>query len=50
MRSVSYFYTEVNGIPVCLVCSQQVSVVKNNIRMFRKGCSLIVLIIIIISR
>ena len=22
------FFTEVNGIPVCLVCSQQVSVVK----------------------
>ena len=31
--SVSYFFTEVNGIPVCLVCSQQVSVVKEyNIR------------------
>jgi len=27
------FFTEVNGIPVCLVCSQQVSVVKKyNIR------------------
>ena len=31
--SVSYFFTEVNGIPVCLVCSQQVSMVKEyNIR------------------
>jgi len=27
--SVSYFFTEVNGILVCLVCSQQVSVVKD---------------------
>jgi len=45
--SVSYFFTEVNGIPVCLVCSQQVSVVKEyNIRVFRKCCSLNVLIII----
>jgi len=26
--SVSCFFTEVNGIPVCLVCLQQVSVVK----------------------
>ena len=27
------FFTEVNGIPLCLVCSQQVSVVKQyNIR------------------
>jgi len=26
--SVPYFFAEVNGIPVCLVCSQQVSVVK----------------------
>ena len=31
--SVSYFFTEVNGIPVCLVWSQQVSVLnKYNIR------------------
>jgi len=31
--SVSYFFTEMIGIPVCLVCSQQVSVVKEyNIR------------------
>jgi len=42
--SISCIFTEVNGIPVCLVCSQQVSVVKNNIRVFRKGCSLNVLI------
>jgi len=42
--SVSHFFTEVNGKPVCLVCSQQVSVVKDyNIRVFRKGCSLNVL-------
>ena len=31
--SVSYFFTEVNVIPVCLLCSQLVSVVnKYNIR------------------
>jgi len=31
--SVSYFFTEVNVIPACLVCSQQVSVVnKSSIR------------------
>jgi len=42
--SVSHFFTDVNGKPVCLVCSQQVSVVKEyNIRVFRKGCSLNVL-------
>ena len=38
-------FTRVNGIPVCLVCSQQVSVVKKY-RIFRKGCSLNVIIII----
>jgi len=37
--SFSLFFTEVNGKPVYLVCSQQVSVVrKYNIRVFRKGC------------
>jgi len=42
--SFSHFFVEVNGKPVCLVCSQQVSVVKEyNIRVFRKGCSLNVL-------
>jgi len=43
--TLSYFFTGVNGIPVCLVCSQQVSVVKKY-RIFGKGCSLNVIIII----
>jgi len=43
--SVCCYFTEVNGISVCLVCSQQVSVVKEH-RVLRKGCSVNVLIII----
>jgi len=43
--SVSCFFMEVNGIPVCSVCSQQVSVVKEH-QVFHKGCSLNVLTII----
>ena len=44
---VSYFFTDMNGIPVYLVRSQQVSVVKEyNIRVFRKGSSENMLIIV----
>jgi len=45
--SVSYFFTEVNGIPVYLVCSQQVSLVKEcKIWVFHKCSSLNMLIIV----